>query len=60
MRWLESVEEDLKNMGMRKWRHKLQVQECWRTILEEAKVHKRLQCMRKNKMMIMRRRRSYS
>jgi len=30
-----SVEEDLKNMGIRNWRHKLQGQEQWRTILEE-------------------------
>jgi len=42
LRWLESVEEDLKNMGMRNWRRKLQVQEHWRTILEEPEVHKGL------------------
>jgi hypothetical protein len=38
LRWLESVEEELKNMGMRDWRCKSQDQEQWRTILEEAKV----------------------
>jgi len=37
--WLESVEEDVKNMGIRNWRRKLQNEEQWRTILEEAKIH---------------------
>ena len=40
--WLESVEEDVKNMGVRNWRRKLQNEEWWRTILEEAKIHQGL------------------
>jgi hypothetical protein len=39
LRWLESIEEDLKKMGVRNWRRKSQDREQWRTILEEAKVH---------------------
>ena len=40
--WLESVEEDLKNMGVGNWRRKQQDREEWRTVLEEAKVHQGL------------------
>jgi len=39
LRWLESVEEELKKID---WRRKSQGREEWRTILEEAKVHQRL------------------
>jgi len=42
LRWLGSVEEDLKNMGLRNRRCISRDQEKWRTILEEAKVHKDL------------------
>jgi hypothetical protein len=42
MRWLEPVEEDLKNTGMRNWRRKEQEREQWRAILKEAKVHQGL------------------
>jgi len=38
----DSVEEDLKYMGMRNWRRKSQDLEKWRTILEEAKVDQEL------------------
>jgi hypothetical protein len=38
LRWLASVEEDLKNMDVRKWRGKYKDREEWKTILEEAKV----------------------
>ena len=37
-----SVEEDLKNMGVRNWRRKSQDREHWRTILEQAKVQQGL------------------
>jgi hypothetical protein len=37
--WLESVDEDLKNMGVRNWRHKQQYREQWRTMLQEFKIH---------------------
>jgi hypothetical protein len=36
VRWLESVETDLKKMGVSNWRCKTQDQEQWRTILKEA------------------------
>jgi hypothetical protein len=36
-------------MGMRNWRRKSQDREQWRTILEEATVHRRLKCHKKNK-----------
>jgi hypothetical protein len=45
LRWLESVE----SMGERKWRRKSQDRDPWRTILEEAKVHRGLQCQKKKK-----------
>ena len=37
--WLGSVEEDLKNMGIRDWRSKSQGREQWRTVLENSKAH---------------------
>jgi len=40
--WPDSIEEDLKNMGVRNWRHKSQDLELWRTILEEAMVDQEL------------------
>ena len=49
LRWLNLVEEDLKNMGVRNWRYKLQDQEQWRNILEESKGHQALQCQKKKK-----------
>jgi hypothetical protein len=41
-RWLESVETDLMEMGVKKWRRKTQDREQWRTILKAAKVHQGL------------------
>jgi hypothetical protein len=38
LRWLESAEEILKNMGVRNWRCRSRDRKEWRTILEEAKV----------------------
>jgi hypothetical protein len=38
LRMLESVEEDLKNMGVRNWISSPQDQEQWRTILEWTKL----------------------
>jgi hypothetical protein len=40
--WLESVEEDVKNMGVRNLRRKSQNEEHWRTVLKKAKVHQGL------------------
>ena len=42
LRWLESVEEDLKNMGKMNWKRQSQDREQRRKILEEAKVHQEL------------------
>jgi hypothetical protein len=47
LRWPESAEEDLKNMGFRNWRSKAQDREEWRAIVEEAKVHQELYCKKK-------------
>jgi hypothetical protein len=49
LRWLNLVEKDLKDMGVRNWRYKLKDQEQWRNILEEFKVHQALQCQKKKK-----------
>jgi hypothetical protein len=40
-RWLESVETDLRKMGVKNWRRKTQEREQW-TIFKEAKVHQGL------------------
>jgi hypothetical protein len=42
MKYLESVEEDLKKKGVRNWRRKSLDREQCRTILEEAEVHQGL------------------
>jgi hypothetical protein len=42
LKWLESVEEDIKNMGMRNWRDESQNREECRTVLEKTKVHQEL------------------
>jgi hypothetical protein len=38
-RWLESVETDLRKMGVKNWWRKTQDREQWRTVLIEAEVH---------------------
>ena len=42
LRWLESVEKNLKEMGMRNWRRQQQDREQQKVILVEAKVHQGL------------------
>jgi hypothetical protein len=42
VRWLESVETDLRKMGVKNLRRNTQDKEEWRTILQEAKVHRGL------------------
>jgi hypothetical protein len=37
-RWLDEVEQNLKQMGVRGWRRRAQNREEWRSILKEAKV----------------------
>jgi hypothetical protein len=49
VRWLESVETDLRKMGVKSWRCKMQDREEWRTILREAKVHQGLECHKKKR-----------
>jgi hypothetical protein len=39
VRWLDSIEEDIKIMGVRNWRRKTQDRDRWRAIVEETKVH---------------------
>jgi len=46
VRWVESGGEDLKK-GVRNWRRKKQDRERWRTVVEEAMIHKGLQCQKK-------------
>jgi hypothetical protein len=42
MKYLDSVEEDLKKKGVRNWRRKSQDREQCKMILEEAEVHQEL------------------
>jgi hypothetical protein len=37
-RWLDEVEQDLKQTGVRGWRRRSQNRDEWRSILKEAKV----------------------
>jgi hypothetical protein len=41
-RWLESVETDLRKMGVKNWRRKAQDRKQCRTILKKAKIHQGL------------------
>jgi hypothetical protein len=36
--WLDEVEQDLKQMGVRGWRRRAQNRDEWRSILKDAKV----------------------
>jgi hypothetical protein len=38
-RWLDSIEEDFKIMGVRNWRRKSLDRDQWTAIVKEAKVH---------------------
>jgi hypothetical protein len=39
VRWLDDVQEDLREMGIEGWRRKAQDTDQWRRIAQEAKVH---------------------
>jgi hypothetical protein len=49
LRWLESAEEDLKNMAVMTWTRKSQDRQQWGTILEGANFHQELQNQKKKK-----------
>jgi hypothetical protein len=42
VRWLDDVQEDLREMGIEGWRRKSQDRDQWRRIAQEAKAHLRL------------------
>jgi hypothetical protein len=37
--WLDSIEEDLRAMGVRNWRRKSQYRDQWKAIVKEANAH---------------------
>jgi hypothetical protein len=39
VRWLDAVQEDLREMGIEEWRRKAQDGDQWRRIAQEAKAH---------------------
>jgi hypothetical protein len=44
--WMDSIEEDLKTMGVRNWRRKLRNRDKWVTIVKETKFHNGLYGMK--------------
>jgi hypothetical protein len=48
-RWLDSIEEALKIMGIRNWRRKSLDRDQWGATVKEAKVHNGLWCRRRKR-----------
>jgi hypothetical protein len=42
MRWMDSVEKDMRNLGVVNWKTKAQERNGWRKFLEQAKTHVQL------------------
>jgi hypothetical protein len=42
VRWLDDVQEDLREIGIEGWRRKTQDRDQWRRIAQEAKAHEGL------------------
>jgi hypothetical protein len=42
VRWLDDVQEDLREMGIEGWRRKFQDRDQWRRIAQEVKAHEGL------------------
>jgi hypothetical protein len=49
LRWLDQVEEDLKEMKVRNWREKCKDRRLWNEIVKQAKTHQGLQRRLKKK-----------
>jgi hypothetical protein len=39
VRWLDDIQEDLREMGIEEWRRKAQDRDQWRRIAQEVKAH---------------------
>jgi hypothetical protein len=44
LRWEDDVRNDLRKMGVKSWRLRVQERKQWNEIIEQAKNHKELQC----------------
>jgi hypothetical protein len=42
LRWEDDVTNDLKKMGVKNWKQRVQERNLWKEIIEQAKTHKEL------------------